>query len=113
MLQIQNNTPSPNSFVGQALDDEGFILDPYAWEKAFSQAQAFANDIELHEAHWQVIELIRDKYLRLGALPPMRIICKSVGLEKQEMKKHFGSCIQLWKIAGLPNPGQEAISYMN
>ena len=95
------------------LDDEGFLIDGNDWDRFFTLRRALEAGIDLSEKHWLLIELIRDKYLRLGALPPMRTVCKSVGLDKNELKAQFGSCLALWKMAGLPNPGEEAKAYMN
>lgn len=108
------------SYIGQAatrssqlLDEEGFLIDAEDWNRDFSQKRAKEKGVILSDKHWQLIELIRDKYLRLGSLPPMRTVCRSVGLNKQALKLQFGSCLNLWKIAGLPNPGEEAKTYMN
>ncbi len=95
------------------LDDEGFLLDADQWTAAFSELRAAEINVELDHRHWALIKLIRDKYLRLGALPLMRNVCKAAGFEKSELKHQFGSCLTLWKIAGLPNPGEEAKTYMN
>lgn len=110
-------TQSSNNFLDQqqfdVLDEEGYLVDASSWDPEFTRRKAQDAQVELTDKHWLLIELIRDKYLRLGALPPIRTLCKAVGLDKQELKKHFGSCLNLWKMAGLPNPGEEAKSYMN
>lgn len=108
--QLENVSTNSNAFL---LDEDGFLQDPSIWTRAFSEQQASNIGVELSDKHWRLIEMIRGKYLTLGALPPMRSVCKSVGFEKSELKSQFGSCLTLWKIAGLPHPGQEAISYMN
>ena len=97
----------------QVLDEEGYLVDPADWDRDFTERRAREAHLVLTDKHWQLIDLIRDKYLRLGALPPMRSVCKAVGLEKQALKQQFGSCLALWKMAGLPNPGEEAKTYMN
>ena len=95
------------------IDEYGYLLDPSQWSRAFSEQRARKMGIELSGKHWQLINLIRDKYLELGALPPMRTVCKAVGLDKHVLKHQFGSCLMLWKIAGLPDPGEEAKAYMS
>ena len=92
-------------------DDEGFLLDAETWTVTYSELRAAEIGVELDHRHWALIDLIRDKYLRLGALPLMRSVCKASGFEKSELKQQFGSCLTLWKIAGLPNPGEEAKAY--
>lgn len=97
----------------QTLDEEGYLIDAYTWNRSFTVRRANDVNLTLTAQHWQLIELIRDKYLRLGALPPIRTLCKAVGIDKQILKQQFGSCLALWKMAGLPNPGEEAKAYMN
>jgi len=97
----------------QLLDEEGFLIDPYKWSAAFTEARAVERGLILTEKHWQLIELIRYKYLTLGAVPPMRSVCRAIGFKKYELIKQFGSCLDLWKLAGLPNPGEEAKTYMS
>lgn len=109
--QIAHN---PDRYSGyQPLDAEGYLIDASEWDHAFTERRARQANIILNERHWKLIDLIRDKYIRLGSLPPMRTVCKSVGLDKIELKRQFGSCLNLWKMAGLPNPGEEAKAYMN
>ena len=96
----------------QQLDEEGFLIDPHDWEPSFSEARAAEMKIVLTKTHWDLIDLIRYKYLALGALPSMRSVCKKIGFEKHELKNQFGSCLLLWKLAGLPDPGEEAKTYM-
>ncbi len=59
-----------------------------------------------------MIEIIRYKNLEIGALPSMRSVCRKVGFEKRELKEQFGSCLIIWKLAGLPDPGEEVKTYM-
>ncbi len=94
------------------IDGEGYLADPYEWSIEFTEAQAAEQGIKLDTRHWQLIDIIRDKYLRLGALPPMRLVCKAANFNRYELKQQFGSCLNLWKLAGLPNPGEEARAYM-
>lgn len=113
MLQASYLEYVDNSEYYVKLDVEGYLLDPLDWDRGFTERRAREAGIELNDKHWHLIEHIRDKYLRLGALPPMRTVCKAVGFDKHELKQQFGSCLKLWKMAGLPNPGEEARAYMN
>jgi TusE/DsrC/DsvC family sulfur relay protein len=113
MIQAQQTTATQEYQQFHLLDEDGFLVDAHEWTRAFSEQRAEEKGLALNSKHWQLIELLRSKYLKLGALPPMRTVCKSVGLNRDELKSHFGSCLNLWKLAGLPNPGEEAITYMN
>ena len=106
--------PTGNDYNSyELLDEDGYLIDAYDWSPEFTERKAAEFGLELTAKHWQLIDIIRDKYLRLGALPPMRTVCKSAGLDKRELKAQFGSCLNLWRIAGLPNPGEEARAYMS
>jgi TusE/DsrC/DsvC family sulfur relay protein len=113
MLTINTARISADNQPYERLDNEGYLVDTHEWTPAFTERKAQLAQITLTSRHWLLIEMIRDKYLRLGALPPMRTVCRSVGLNKADLKAQFGSCLKLWKIAGLPNPGEEAKAYMN
>ena len=64
------------------------------------------------EKHWIVLNHVREKYFRLGGLPNMRRVCRETALSKTQIYTLFGSCLAIWRIAGLPNPGEEARAYM-
>jgi len=113
MLNINVSTTTTAHRCYQLLDAEGFLIDPYDWSPAFTEARAAERQLELTEKHWQLISLIRHKYLILGAIPPMRSVCKAIGFEKHELKEQFGSCLDIWRLAGLPYPGEEAKTYMS
>jgi tRNA 2-thiouridine synthesizing protein E len=96
------------------MDDEGFLINPEHWNAELATELANAAGIDpLQDTHWEAIEYLRDKVLKLGALPPMRRVCRHLGVDKHQVKSLFGGCRQLWQIAGLPNPGEEARAYMD
>jgi len=95
-------------------DGDDFIIDPNNWTEALAEQLASNAEIgKLNESHWQIIHFLRDKYLRLGAIPPMRRVCREVGQDRDAVRTLFGNCLQLWQIAGLPYPGEEAKTYMH
>ena len=109
-------TALSRSFATLALlfDEDGFLVDPDQWTQELSSQLADASGLgELTPRQWATIAFIREKYLRVGALPPMRRVCKKLNMSKAEIKALFGGCRQLWRIAGLPNPGEEARTYMD
>lgn len=96
------------------MDDEGFLLDPDHWSRELATELADAAGVgPLGETHWQAIDFLREKYLTLHALPPMRRVCRHLGIDRHRVKNLFGGCRHLWQIAGLPNPGEEAKAYMD
>lgn len=95
-------------------DDDGFLADPEGWTTGLAEEIARLEGIdELSAKHWEVINLVRDRYYSIGALPVMRLVCRAAGLDPHNAHQLFRSCRSLWRIAGLPNPGEEARTYMN
>ncbi|MCP3871264.1 MAG: TusE/DsrC/DsvC family sulfur relay protein [Gammaproteobacteria bacterium] len=113
--QVNQNNPHTQELSSYlCFDEDGFMVDPSVWTEEAALFIAKVDGIgTLHEEHWQVIRFLRDRYLRLGAIPPMRHICRSSMMTRKDINRLFGSCAQIWRIAGLPNPGEEAKSYMN
>ena len=97
-----------------SIDDEGFIVDPGQWSETLAGMLAESAGIgNLTKPHWDIIYFIRERYLSRGSIPPMRLVCRKLGTERAAVKDLFGGCLRLWRIAGLPNPGEEAKAYMD
>ena len=95
-------------------DRNGFLVDSARWTEDLAEELARQAGIaELTTKHWQVIGIVRDGYFSIGALPVMRLVCRAAGLDPSRGHELFSSCSSLWRIAGLPNPGEEARAYMH
>ncbi len=88
------------------LNDEGFLVDPAAWNREIAQELARQNGIELTDRHWEVIEFCRKDFEETGRSPTVRRITKQTGIPTREMYQLFpkGPGILAAKIAGLPKP---------
>lgn len=107
--QVANGQVTSTSF-----DDDGFLVDSDTWTPRLADELARqAGLAELTAKHWEVIQLVRERYFSIGALPVMRLVCRAAGLDPHRAHDLFSSCASLWRIAGLPNPGEEARTYMN
>lgn len=103
---------SDNSGTG-LLDAKGFLTDPALWDVHLATWMARGLDIvELTVAHWQVIERLRSGWLAERDLPVQRHLCGELGLDPRCVDRLFGGLIEAWKVAGLPDPGEEARVYM-
>ena len=97
----------------QLFDQDGFLLDPQLWDTELATRIAAEEGLEpLTAAHWQVIQHIRERFFRVGGLPVMRLVCQQTGIPKEEIQQLYGSCLSVWRVAGLPNPGEEAKAYL-
>ena len=96
------------------LDDDGLLLDPDEWNEAVARDLAVKSGINyLNEEHWKVIYALRKHYEKFGVAPAMFNICRSMGKGPHWVHELFHTCLNAWRIAGLPNPGEEAKSYLS
>jgi len=94
-------------------DEEGYITNLGEWSKELGDVIAAAEDIEMNEEHWEVVNFLRDYYEEYQIAPAVRVLIKSVkktmGPEKGNNKYMYelfpyGPAKQACKIAGLPKP---------
>ena len=96
------------------IDEDGFLVDPDTWTQETSQLMATLDGIgTLGTEHWAVVEYLRGHYLAHGTLPVMRHVCRASHLDRDAVRRLFGGCREAWRVAGLPNPGEEAKAYMD
>jgi len=110
-----DQNPSPSLFMEPVLlfDEDGFLVDFTQWNEALAQRIARREGIaHLDEPHWRLVRHVRERFLALGGLPSLRRVCRATGLSREEVHDLFGGCLPVWRIAGLPNPGEEAKAYM-
>jgi TusE/DsrC/DsvC family sulfur relay protein len=94
-------------------DEDGMILDFTSWSESLAQSLAQDAGIgRLGAAHWKIIHALRKHYARLGAAPAMHRVCHEAGIERRQVNELFGYCLVAWRVAGLPNPGEEAKAYL-
>jgi tRNA 2-thiouridine synthesizing protein E len=100
--------------IESLLDTEGFLRDPEMWNYDFAQIIAQNDGLpELTRDHWVVIHALRQHYHHFGAAPPaFSHICHEYHLGRHCIKELFSTEREAWRIAGLPDPGEEAKSYM-
>ena len=89
------------------MDEDGFIQEPDKWNQDVALALAKTEGVdELTERHWKLVNYLRDYFLKFGAAPMIRKLCKETGFKLNEVYEMFpsgpakGAC----KVAGLPKP---------
>lgn len=93
-------------------DRDGFLIDPMKWDEDLARHIAADDGIgELSEAHWAIIRFLREHYLD-GGLPAVSHVCHANNFERRCIPSLFQNVRAAWRIAGLPNPGEEAKAYM-
>jgi tRNA 2-thiouridine synthesizing protein E len=97
-----------------SFDEAGFLRDPLLWTEDLAREIAKLYGIgPLSDRHWRVIDHIRERYFRVGGLPALRLVCRATSLTREDIYALFGGCCAAWRIAGLPDPGEEARAYFN
>lgn len=94
-------------------DPEGYLVDLGDWSEELAVLLAQRDDVELTEAHWEVINMIRNFYQEYGTAPAVRALVKlakqKLGDAKGDMKYlyslfPYGPGKQAARYAGLPKP---------
>jgi tRNA 2-thiouridine synthesizing protein E len=98
-----------------ATDKQGYLLDFNQWNEDVAVLLAQTDDIELSEAHWEVIRFVRGFYLTYNTSPAIRALTKAMKAEFGEEKASSrylyrlfkeGPAKQATKYAGLPKPAR-------
>ncbi len=126
--QVLQNPPSHRSHIEQLRteniddivaninrDDDGFLKDLDDWNEQLALWLAQQEGLEgLSEARWQVIYALREYYQVHHHVPDFRHLCQAAHQEDvycmQRLFNNDGS--KAWRIAGLPNPGEELKTYL-
>ena len=94
-------------------DENGYLEDYRQWEPAVATHMARADDLELGDAHWEVLNFLREYYEEYEVAPAIRILVKAIGRTMGKDKGNtrylyqlfpFGPAKQACRYAGLPRP---------
>jgi len=92
---------------------DGFLADVQDWNEDVARVLAAREGIELGDAHWEILYLLRDYWDAYDSSPAMRALVKYVRLRLGEAKGRSIYLLRLFpgspakigsKIAGLPKP---------
>ncbi|MCE9786936.1 TusE/DsrC/DsvC family sulfur relay protein [Shewanella chilikensis] len=98
-----------------ATDPQGYLKQVSDWTPELAPVIAAAEEIELTDAHWEVVNFVRHFYLEYKTSPAIRVLVKAIGQalgpEKGNSKYLYtlfpmGPAKQATKIAGLPKPAK-------
>ena len=94
-------------------DEEGYLVNLADWNKDIAVAIAQAENVEMSENHWEVVNFLREYYDEYQIAPAVRVLTKAIGKQLGEDKGNskdlyelfpYGPAKQACKIAGLPKP---------
>lgn len=94
-------------------DEEGYLVNRTDWNEEVAKAMAKADNCELTQNHWEVINFLREYYDEYQIAPAVRVLTKAIGKKLGADKGNskylyelfpYGPAKQACKIAGLPKP---------
>ncbi|MDI6746599.1 MAG: TusE/DsrC/DsvC family sulfur relay protein [Rhodocyclaceae bacterium] len=94
-------------------DEEGYLVSLGDWNEEVGKFLAQQESINLTDAHWEVINFLRDYYTEFQIAPAVRVLTKAIGKKLGADKGNsqylyelfpYGPAKQACKIAGLPKP---------
>jgi len=108
---MSRNAEHPESLP---LDDEGFVADPDRWTHTLAEDLAREHGLDgLSPEHWRLVHWLRRHYYEFGTPPSAHQVCHENQLPHDCVDRLFHrDLLAAWRIAGLPNPGEEAKAYM-
>ncbi len=95
------------------LDNNGFLINTMDWNRDFAIARSKEFDIPLSNKHWDILFELRKNFNEHMSPPTLRLLCHTFDEENLCVSQYFKNALVAWKIAGLPDPGEEARTYMS
>ncbi len=95
------------------VDEEGYLENLNDWVPEVATVMAKLDDTELTDAHWEVINFLREYYDEYQIAPAVRVLTKAIGKKLGKEKGNskylyelfpYGPGKQACKYAGLPKP---------
>jgi len=89
------------------MNDQGFLEKPEQWSRDIGNEDPKDAGIDpLTDRYWQVVEFMRDSYLKDDTAPSIRALGKTSGVPVKELNQLFkkGPAKLAARIAGIPTP---------
>jgi sulfur relay (sulfurtransferase) DsrC/TusE family protein len=98
---------------GLAFDRDGFMLEPTRWDQSIAQRIADLDGYgALGALQMTLLLSLRQEFSKHHEVSALSHICHLHGLEADCLQTVFPSPRVAWRLAGLPNPGEEAKAYL-
>jgi sulfur relay (sulfurtransferase) DsrC/TusE family protein len=102
------SAPSPALF-----DPDGFLIDPAMWSESLADRIAQNDGLgELSELQIGLLHALRREYAKHGAAVALSHVRHLTGQSADNMYPLFPNPREAWRVAGLPNPGEDAKAYL-
>lgn len=94
------------------VDEDGFLVNFEEWSEKIAHVLAKKEGQKtLTEDQLDILKFMREYYRKYNFFPILRYVCKNVHQPKGCINEKFIDPVQAWKIAGLPNPGEEVMMF--
>ncbi|MGE5319794.1 MAG: TusE/DsrC/DsvC family sulfur relay protein [Hyphomicrobiaceae bacterium] len=94
-------------------DPDGFLIDPAMWSESLADRIAQTDGLgPLTEAQRGLLHTLRDEFSKHNSVTALSHVCHLIGESPDCMQHLFPTPREAWRLAGLPNPGEEAKSYL-
>ena len=77
------------------VDEEGYLADLNQWEPEVATIMAKEDGSELTDAHWEVINFLREYYEEYQIAPAVRVLTKAIG---KKLGKDKGNSKYLYEL---------------
>ena len=94
-------------------DEEGYLVNRTDWNEDVAKEMAKADNCDLSQNHWEVLNFLREYYDEYQIAPAVRVLTKAIGKKLGPDKGNskylyelfpYGPAKQACKYAGLPKP---------
>lgn len=107
-MNTRLNTPGTAVF-----DPDGFLIDPAMWSENLADRIAQTDGLgPLGEVQFGLLHALRDEFFKYGSVTALSHVCHLNGQRADCMQHLFPNPREAWRLAGLPNPGEEAKAYL-
>jgi tRNA 2-thiouridine synthesizing protein E len=94
------------------VDEDGFLVRSDDWTEQVARVLAGREGItDLPEDRMDILKFMREYYRKHNFFPIIRFVCRNVHQPRNCVTEQFIDPVKAWKIAGLPNPGEEVVMF--
>ena len=96
------------------VDDDGYLVRFEDWDEDVACALAEREGVEeLGKDRLDILRYTRQYFNESGSYPVFGAVCLNVSQPKDCVVEKFPDPVSSWKIAGIPNPGEEIETFLN
>ena len=95
------------------VNDNGYLINTDDWNENVAHALAAREDVsKLTPEMMEVLKFMRSYYKNYQSFPILGSVCRNVHQPGECVNEEFVDPLKAWKIAGLPEPVDEVVSYL-